>query len=86
MAVLAQVLDHAVHTHGSKRVAMGGEGFHALLTALVHPTSERIGADLQHLPLKGKLALKSGHVSSQPRSPTSAMLLMQRRMNPLGMF
>ena len=86
MTVLAQVLDHPVHTHGSKRIAMGGEGLHPLLTALVHPTSERISADLQHLPLKGKLALKRRHVSSQPRSPTSAMLLMQRRMNPLGMF
>jgi len=65
---------------------MGGEGFHALLTALVHPTSERIGADLQHLPLKGKLALKIRHVSSQPRSPTSARPKLQVQGNQGEMF
>ena len=60
MTVLAQVLDYPVHTHGSKRIAMGGEGFHALFTALVHPRCECVGADLQHLALECELAIKVG--------------------------
>ena len=71
MPVLPQIIDDPVHTHGSKHVAMGGEGFHALLTALVHPGSECVGTDLQHLPLKGELLLKACHVSSHPRIPSS---------------
>ena len=84
MAVFPQVPDDPVHTHGSQRIAMVREGFHALLTALVHPTCERIGADLQHLALKGKLALKIDHVSSHPGSPTLRWQLLTDQSNPRG--
>jgi hypothetical protein len=50
---------------------MGGEGFHALLTALVHPGSECVGADLQHLAFECKLALKVDHDASHPGNPSS---------------
>jgi hypothetical protein len=62
MPVLPQIIDDPVHTHGSKRVPVSRQGFHALLTALVHAGCKRIAADLQHLTLECKLAIKVDQV------------------------
>ena len=77
VAVLTQIIDDPVHTHGSKHVAMSGQGFHALLTALVHPGCECVGTDLQHLTFECKLAIKLGHAPSLHK-----MLALQDRTRP----